>query len=118
MLVTEGFEELRDGVRAKIGYGAIGTNEAVAAIGNTWATVTESDPPDWVATSELIRSATDYDEYFTISKANAAGVEVDEIAFSNNDNTKLIMRHKLSAATQKTASMAWRVTMTVSLEEG
>ena len=117
-IVTDGFEALRDGIRGKIGYGAIGPGTGATALDDEKSDISETDPPGWTATSELIRSATAWDEYITIPKANGAGVTVGEIALTDDANTYLVARQKLSATVQKTASMAWRVSFTFTLSEG
>ena len=118
-IVTDGFEVFRDGLRAKIGYGAIGTQSDITRLSDDKAGgVTLTDPPGWTATSEIIRSATSWDEYFTIPKAQAAGVNVEEIAVADDTNTYLVARQDLTSTTQKTASMAWRVSFTFTLSEG
>ena len=117
-ITTDGFEELRDGMRGKIGYGVIGTATGATALDTVKSDVTEIDPPGFTASSELIRSATSWDEYFTIPKAQGAGVTATEIGFTDATNTYLVARHKLTSGVQKTASMAWRVSFTFTISEG
>lgn len=116
-ITTDGFEELRDGMRGKIGFGAVGTASGATALDSVKGDITEVDPPGFTATSELIRSPTSWDEYFTIPKAQGAGVTVNEIAMIDSTNTYLVARQKLTNGVQKTASMAWRVSFTFTISE-
>ena len=117
-IVTDGFEDFRDALRGKIGYGGVGPGTGATALDDEKSDISETDPPGWLATSELIRSTTSWDEYITIPKAQGAGVTVGEIALTNDDNTRLLARQKLTSPVQKTASMAWRVSFTFTLSEG